>query len=581
MLYAQEQIGLQVICVDKGNEALKELIKSTSEFSNKQSLEQYLRDDCLSVLWSKGYLAASVDSLVQHEKKYIAYFFLGQQYAWGELKIGESERAFLALKWNLLLPSAGRMMKPTDFTDLAHQLLDQLEESGHPFASIQFDSSYWNNQQLHAVLKINAGPLYQIDSIRIDSKMHINPVFLSRYLGIQPKQVYKKSLLASVSKRLQDLGYVQEYKPWDLSLYGSGSTLNLYLKPQRSNRFDLLVGVMPSNPLLGGKAQLTGDGNMELNNAFGNGEQIVLNWQQLQIQSPRLHMYVEKPFLLNSNIGLAFDFNLLKKDSSYLNLMSAVGLQFALDQHQLIKFQLKQNISNVLYVDTQLIKQSRNLQSFLDLNNTQLGLEWVGRGTNDRWNPTKGTAWSISISSGLKKIRKQEAILSIQQDLNGNRFDYGKLYDAIPLRSVQSTFSMKVDRYNPLGRTSTLKTSLHAAGMYGRQLFLNELYQIGGIKTLRGFDEESIFASSYAIGSLEYRYLLDRSSNIFGFIDMALVQKSIMEKKEPNKYVGAGLGLNVMTKTGLFTLAYALGKAEQQAFGVKTSKIHIGFSTMF
>ena len=99
---------------------------------------------------------------------------------------------------------------------------------------------------------------------------------------------------------------------------------------------------------------------------------------------------------------------------------------------------------------------------------------------------------------------------------------------------------MKVDRYNPLGRTSTLKTSLHAAGMYGRQLFLNELYQIGGIKTLRGFDEESIFASSYAIGSLEYRYLLDRSSNIFGFIDMALVQKSIMEKKETNKYVGAG-----------------------------------------
>lgn len=301
----------------------------------------------------------------------------------------------------------------------------------------------------------------------------------------------------------------------------------------------------------------------------------------MQIQSPRLHLYVEKPFLLNSNIGLAFDFNLLKKDSSYINLLSTLGLQYALDQRQMIKFQLKQYISNVLYVDTQLIKQSRNLQSFLDLSNTQLALEWVGRETNDRWNPTKGTAWSISISSGLKKIRKQEAILSIQQDLNGNGFDYSKLYDAISLRSVQSSFLMKVDRFNPLGRYSTLKTSLHAAGMYGRQLFLNELYQIGGIKTLRGFDEESIFASSYAIGTLEYRYLLDRSSNIFGFIDLALVQKSIMDKKENSQFLGAGLGLNVMTKTGLFTLAYALGKTEQQAFGVKTSKIHVGFSTMF
>lgn len=581
MLHAQEQIGLQVICVDKGNEALKALIKSPSEFSNKQTLDQFLKEDCLAALWSKGYLAASVDSLIQTGKKYTAYVFLGEQYAWGELRIGENERAVLPLKWDLLLPPAGKMMRPTDLTELSQQLLDHLEESGHPFASIQFDSSYWNNQQLHAVLKINAGPLYHIDSIRIDAKMHINPNFLSRYLGIQSQQLYKKSLLASVSKRLEDLGYLQEYKPWDLSLYGTGSTLNLYLKPQRSNRFDLLLGLMPSNPLLGGKAQFTGDGNMELNNAFGNGEQILLNWQQLQIQSPRLHMYLEKPFLLNSNVGLAFDFNLLKKDSSYLNLLSILGLHYALDQRQVIKFQLQQHISNVLYVDTQLIKQSRNLQSFLDLSNTQLGLEWVGRGTNDRWNPTKGTSWSLSISAGLKKIRKQEAILSIQQDLNGNRFDYSKLYDAISLKSVQSVFRMKVDRFNPLGRFATLKTSLHAAGMYGRQLFLNELYQIGGIKTLRGFDEESIFASSYAIGTMEYRYLLDTRSNIFGFIDVALVQKSIMEKKETSHFLGTGLGLNVMTRTGLFTLAYALGKAEQQAFGVKTSKIHIGFSTMF
>lgn len=125
-------------------------------------------------------------------KKYIAYIFLGEQYAWGELKIGLSERAILPLKWNLLLPSVGKMMKPSDLTDLSQQLLDHLEESGHPFASVRFDSSYWNNQQLHAVLKIDAGPRYQIDSIRIDSKMHINPVFLSRYLGIQPQQLYKK-----------------------------------------------------------------------------------------------------------------------------------------------------------------------------------------------------------------------------------------------------------------------------------------------------------------------------------------------------------------------------------------------------
>jgi hypothetical protein len=62
---------------------------------------------------------------------------------------------------------------------------------------------------------------------------------------------------------------------------------------------------------------------------------------------------------------------------------------------------------------------------------------------------------------------------------------------------------------------------------------------------------------------------------------MALVQKNIMGKKESNNFLGAGLGLNFMTKSGMFTLAYALGKSEQQAFGIKSSKIHVGFSTMF
>ena len=45
-------------------------------------------------------------------------------------------------------------------------------------------------------------------------------------------------------------------------------------------------------------------------------------------------------------------------------------------------------------------------------------------------------------------------------------------------------------------------------------VFENELYRIGGLKTLRGFDEDSIFASFYTIGPLETRYLLERNSSV-------------------------------------------------------------------
>jgi hypothetical protein len=41
------------------------------------------------------------------------------------------------------------------------------------------------------------------------------------------------------------------------------------------------------------------------------------------------------------------------------------------------------------------------------------------------------------------------------------------------------------------------------------------------------------------------------------------------------------MGLNFMTKSGMFSMAYAMGKSDQQVFGLKNSKIHIGFSTLF
>lgn len=580
-MYAQEKLELKIICSDKGNEALKELIRPSAEFSNQAALKEYLKVDCLQMLWSKGFLSASVDTLLQSGTQYTAELFLGEQYQWGHLSVDTSLSNILSIKAEKLIPGQESLLKPSSIVSLASNYLDFLEENGYPFASIRLDSSYWKEKRLYAKVKIDKGPQYKIDSIRVDARMHINPSFLTRYLGIQQDQLYKRSILQSVSKRLEDLGYVREFKPWDLGLYGSGATLNLYLSPQKSNRFDLLLGLMPSNPLLDGKTQFTGDGNIELNNAFGNGEHLVLNWQQLQIKSPRLHLNFERPFVFKSNVGVNIDFNLLKKDSSYLNLFTSLGVQYKLDQRQLICLQLKQQLSNVLTVDTQSVKSTKSLESYLDINNAQLAIQWNWRSTDDRWNPVEGTEWSVEASSGLKKIRKQQAILSIKEDANGRPYDFSKLYDEIPLSSVQSNFRLQLNRFNKLNKYSTIRTGINAGWMYGKKIYLNEMYQIGGIKSLRGFDEESIFASSFAIGTIEYRYLLDKDSNIFGFMDAALVQKNLIGIKQNRQLLGLGLGMNFMTKSGLFTIAYAIGRTDEQSFELKSSKIHLGFSTMF
>ena len=240
-----------------------------------------------------------------------------------------------------------------------------------------------------------------------------------------------------------------------------------------------------------------------------------------------------------------------------------------------------QHNSNVLNTDTLWVKKNKQLPSFYDYSHSQLSIEWLRFGTDNRRNPLKGMDWSYRVSTGLKKIKKQFEILAMKYDAEGKVFDYNQLYQTVPLTTVQSNMQLNVNQFNKMAKQSTFKLGLQAGWLYGKKLFLNELYQIGGIKTLRGFDEESIFPSSYLIGTTEFRYLLDQGSNIFGFMDGALVQRNISGLSKTGNYFGIGTGINLLTKSGIFTMVFALGKSDQQPLSFQRSKIHIGFSTFF
>ena len=51
------------------------------------------------------------------------------------------------------------------------------------------------------------------------------------------------------------------------------------------------------------------------------------------------------------------------------------------------------------------------------------------------------------------------------------------------------------------------------------QLFTNELYRIGGFKSIRGIDEQSIYASTFGIATFEYRFLFEQNSAFLLFAD--------------------------------------------------------------
>ncbi len=98
---------------------------------------------------------------------------------------------------------------------------------------------------------------------------------------------------------------------------------------------------------------------------------------------------------------------------------------------------------------------------------------------------------------------------------------------------------------------------------------------------MRGFDEESIFASAYAVTTAEYRYLVGLNSYFFVFGDGDWAQNKSVQVSNSNTYLGVGLGMAFETKAGIFNISYALGKRNDLQLDFRQSKIHIGYLNYF
>jgi outer membrane protein assembly factor BamA len=473
---------------------------------------------------------------------------------------------------------------PVNFATLQDgqkKILDYLEENGHPFGKVYLDSITIQGEQVKAALVINKGPLYKIDSIRIFGNVKINYSYLQRYLGIANGSIYNKKLLHGISAKLRELTYLQEEKPSDLSLLGTGSVLNLYLKEKNSNQINALIGFLPnSNQASGGKKLLiTVDANILLRNALGSGETIGLVWQQLQKSSPRLNFVYEQPYIFHSPFGIAFSLDMYKRDSTFLNLNMNLGTTYRISTNKTGSVFLQRRQTIVNGVNTAQVLQTRQLPKDADVSSLNLGVSYIFNNTNYRFNPRKGNELSFTTTAGTKKLKKNAAILELK-DPSDPGFKFEQLYDTVKLKVYQFRITAAAAHYIPLGRQSTFKLGLNTGLYQSASYYRNELFRIGGYRLLRGFDEESQFVSQYAIGTAEYRYLIGVNSAFFGFVDGGY-GKHLQETQSSHTYLSTGVGLSFETKAGIINLAWALGRRDDVEWNLRQSKLHLGFASFF
>jgi outer membrane protein assembly factor BamA len=548
-----------------------------SSFPTRFEASQFITS-LLANLQNKGFVTASLDSVQLDSTSALVALFLGEPYQWSSLQTLEKDAPLLdAIRFPVL---KGTM----DFATLnkwQSRILDYLEESGYPFGKTYLDSIRIEENTVQATLKIEWGPQYKIDSIRVIGDAKVNADFLQKYLQLPNGSLYNKTKLSGIDKKLTQLSYVEEEKPSDLTMMATGSVLNLYLKAKRSSQINALVGFLPNSDPLGinRKLLLTVDANVLLRNSLGSGETIGVLWQQLQRGSPRLNLLYEQPFIFRSPFGARFSMDMYKLDSLFLNINMNLGINYQLGEKRTASVFLQRRSTIVSGINAAMIIQTKQLPQEADVSSLNLGIGYDYNNTDYRLNPRKGLQWALTTTAGTKKIKRNNLILELK-DPSDPSYNFSRLYDTVKQNGYQFRVNLAGAQYVQLGKQTTLKFGANAGIFQSPTVFRNELFQIGGNKLLRGFNEESQFVSQYGVGTVEFRLLTGLNSAFFGFVDGGW-GKYPFEKRGYHTYISTGVGLSFQPKAGLINVTWAVGKRDDTELDLRQSKIHIGFVSFF
>lgn len=507
-----------------------------------------------AIAFKKGYIGFSIDSIAKVDSiTKDVYGSLGPKFK--RISLYFSDSSILALKRIGINAKRSRNTEigstPEAVGAYLNGIITSFENQGYPFAKLKFDSLYVENNELSAFLNVESGPMVRWKGVEVVStKASFSERFISAYFHIQKGDLFNQEELAMFPARIKQLTYLKETKPHELLFTQEGAVLYLYLESKPVSSFSGTVGLQQDPVKL--TTQFTGDIRLKLLNTLKRGESFELNWRSIQAGSPQLKMALNFPFLFNTPFGIDGSFNLFKRDSTFLELKSSLGVNYFLSQGNQLKAFYQRYSSNLLN------STSSGLANYGSTVSNQYGLSLQHLQVDYLPNPRKGVIWSVTGSVGNRTLTR----------------------DSVSSEFLIYGFGAKGEMYVPLGKRFVFKLAGSSESFYTNDIQQNELLRFGGNLLQRGFLEDELLATTRATASAEFRLLLDQNSNIFVFFDQSWYERNTDSYVNDAPY-GFGTGISFGTSLGIFSISVALGKQFDNPVLLRDSKVHVGYIAYF
>lgn len=570
--------GLELEDPDNQTNIATFIVKSPSQLDSLcQSILQHFR--------KKTFLAVSIDSLKSyHDSTVVAQFWLGPPMHWVALGVADHES-------DLWVSAAGYREKlftnrPLHFEDvlkLEQRILVQAENNGYPFAQVWLDSvEVRPNGAVSALLKVDRKRYFSFKGLKIIGDLRLPAYFLPNYLGLRAGMPYSRARVLRLRDQLQTLLFLESTSNPTISFTGSEATVNLFLQKKRASRFDFIVGILPQPDKPDGKLLLTGSLSAAFQNALNLGERFSIELERLRPETQKLDVSAGVPYLFGSPFGVDGRLGIFKRDSTWVDAQSDIGVQYLFTGADYLRILWENKSASLQKIDTAMVLATHRLPDNLDLKQTGFGLETSFTRLDYRYNPRKGWSFTLKSVAGFNQVQRNNQIESLR-DANDQDFKFSSLYDSLTQRATRFKLEGQGAFYVPLFTRATVKIGLRAGGIFSsKPVFANEQFRLGGNKLLRGFDEESLQATRFAVATAEWRLLLGQNSFLSAFADWAYLENITDRNRVFLRPLGLGAGLNFETRAGIFGISIAVGRRDPgQAISFRAAKFHLGYVSLF
>lgn len=502
-------------------------------FQDSLALSAYVRD--LQLKWlDEGYFFAGIDSTLKRSDTLNIYIHKGDR-----------------LKMKIDGLSGTRVISGLS------KKLSEYVNNGYPFASIRIDSVSGHDDVLVGKLSIRPGPAVTYDSADFLSSIKTDHNYIYHLLDIVPEDPFSERGYKKISDKITRSSFLELNRPTDLSFKDKKAKVFLDVKEQASNTFQGVVGIqqVPS-----GNTTLVGNIDLDIQNLFRTGKQFRFAWERFSEQSQQLNIYYKHPFLLDSKISPSFVFDLLKQDTTFITRNAGLGIQAYLSSKIEILLAYERSVGTLLTTDIGTVTGS----GLADYNRTLYKLE-LSKGNRSYFRTYDNAfTWNVAISGGRKEIDRN---LSLPDTY----------YDSIQLSTDYFRFEGGFDYQLLVFKRQAFFQSVKIGSLINDELLRNELFRIGGLNSLRGFNEKSIFAESYMLSRTEFRSYFENESYAYMFYDQLI----LTESEKSGSPFGIGLGFTLATSSGQFSFALAVGDSDSQPISFSAVKAHFGFISKF